>query len=65
MTQLNFTWVTTITITIANNESSKVTNEDNTLETGKMYLGIYTFLINEALLMIEDIDILVASEKKL
>ena len=65
MTHVNFTCVTNITISIANNENIKVTNEDKTLDTGNMYLGIYTFLINEALLIIEDIAILVASEKKL
>jgi hypothetical protein len=57
--------VTTITITIATSENSSVMNEEITLESGKIYLGIYTFLISGPALRIEFIDNEVASAKKL
>lgn len=43
----------------------KLIVEDSTLDTGKIYLGTYTFVINDALPKIEPIDCDDASEKKL
>jgi len=46
-------------------EINKFIAEDKTLDTGKMYLGIYTFVIRDALPTMDIRPILVASEKKL
>ena len=46
-------------------EISKLIVEDKTLETGKIYLGIYTFVIREEFPTMAIKPILVASEKKL
>ena len=46
-------------------DSSKLIEEARTFEIGKIYLGTYTFLINDALLVMEVIPEATASEKKL
>ena len=55
--------VTTITTKIATRLKLIVTKHDNTLDIGKINLGIYTFLINAPLLRTEYIAILVLSLK--
>lgn len=59
--QVIFTLVKIIMITIANNENKNVTKLDKILDTGNTCFGKYTFLIREALLVIEVIAMLVAS----
>lgn len=53
------------TIPIAINDTKKFINENTTFPTAKIYLGIYTFLINDADPSIELIAIEVDSDKKL
>jgi hypothetical protein len=46
-------------------EIRKLTPEESTLDTGKIYFGIYTFVIKDAFPTIDIKPMLVASEKKL
>lgn len=52
-----------ITINKAAKEKMKFTEQDNTLEIGKMYLGTYTFFISAAFCIIEPMAMFVDSEK--
>lgn len=54
-----------ITIKSGMSEREKLMKDDITLEIGKIYLGIYTFVIKEALLTMEFSAIPTASAKKL
>jgi hypothetical protein len=54
----------TIIIIIATKANSKLTNDDITLETGKIYFGTYIFLKKLAFPKIEFIAVVVDSEKK-
>lgn len=59
---LNGTRRMTMTINIAIREKKRFTNPERILESGKRYLGIYTFLIREALERIEFNAVVVDSE---
>jgi len=63
--EVNRTPVNKTTINNGIIESSKFIADDSTLATGKIYFGIYTFIISEELLTMDISPILVASEKKL
>ena len=63
--QCNSALVAIITTSNAVNDANKLIKLENTLEITNKYLGIYTFLINAALLITADIALVVASEKKL
>jgi hypothetical protein len=57
------TFVIIIIKNTAHKENNKFTKQDILLEIGKIYLGIYTFFINDAPPITDVIDIEVASEK--
>ncbi|MET3548172.1 hypothetical protein ABID47_004800 [Paenibacillus favisporus] len=60
----NFIFVTSMITKIGNIAIRVVIKEEHTLESGKKYLGTYTFLINWLLALMESIEKFVASEKK-
>ena len=63
--KVNRTPVIKITMNKGTMEINKFIVDESTLETGKIYFGIYTFVINEALPTMDISPMLVDSEKKL
>ena len=63
--QCNSALVTIMTNIKAVNEAIKLIKLENTFDNTNKYLGTYTFLIKAALDTIDDIALVVASEKKL